>query len=79
MFIVQIQKVLGKETPIGKLSPDIPVYIINEGCEPPFFTQCFEWDSSKANVRKLKSSLKYRFIYFSFLQITLNAFTLHVI
>nr|GME12574.1 villin-1 isoform X1 [Ipomoea batatas] len=45
-----VPKVLGKETPIGKLSPDIPIYIINEGCEPPFFTQCFEWDSSKANM-----------------------------
>ncbi|CAH9129223.1 unnamed protein product [Cuscuta epithymum] len=44
------QKFHGKETPIGKLSPYIPVYIVTEGCEPPFFTQYFEWDFSKANM-----------------------------
>lgn len=30
-----------------KLSPQVPVYIINEGSEAPFFTRFFAWDSGK--------------------------------
>ncbi|XP_061358502.1 villin-1 [Gastrolobium bilobum] len=32
------------------LSPDIPIYVVTEGHEPPFFTRFFSWDHSKANI-----------------------------
>jgi len=37
-----------------KLSPQVPVYIVNEGSEPPFFTRFFAWDSGKSAVSVLK-------------------------
>ena len=33
-----------------KLSPEVPIYIITEGNEPPFFTRFFKWDSAKTAV-----------------------------
>ncbi|MFS7953504.1 putative villin headpiece, villin/Gelsolin, ADF-H/Gelsolin-like domain superfamily [Helianthus anomalus] len=32
------------------LSMDTPIYVVKEGHEPPFFTNFFEWDASKANM-----------------------------
>ncbi|KAL6967660.1 actin filament capping, variant 2 [Sarracenia purpurea var. burkii] len=32
------------------LSLETPIYVVSEGYEPPFFTQFFEWDFSKANM-----------------------------
>lgn len=33
-----------------KLSPEVPMYIVMEGSEPPFFTRFFTWDSGKSAV-----------------------------
>lgn len=35
------------------LSLEIPIYVVTEGDEPPFFTRFFSWDHSKANVSLL--------------------------
>lgn len=41
---------LEKGASVGQVHPEIPIYVITEGCEPHFFTRFFEWDSSKANM-----------------------------
>ncbi|XP_024026712.1 villin-1 [Morus notabilis] len=33
-----------------ELSLEMPIYVVNEGHEPSFFTRFFVWDSSKANM-----------------------------
>lgn len=35
---------------LEKLSHEVPIYIILEGSEPPFFTRFFTWDSAKSNM-----------------------------
>ncbi|KAL9224110.1 hypothetical protein vseg_000179 [Gypsophila vaccaria] len=35
---------------LEKLSPKVPIYIIMEGSEPPFFTRFFTWDSAKSAI-----------------------------
>ncbi|XP_074280873.1 villin-4-like isoform X2 [Silene latifolia] len=35
---------------LEKLSPKVPIYIIMEGSEPPFFTRFFTWDSAKSGI-----------------------------
>ncbi|KAK9697533.1 hypothetical protein RND81_08G043900 [Saponaria officinalis] len=35
---------------LEKLSPKVPIYIIMEGNEPPFFTRFFAWDSAKSAI-----------------------------
>ncbi|XP_068638444.1 villin-1 [Aristolochia californica] len=42
------QKFLKLDILLEGLSPKIPIYILTEGHEPPFFTRFFDWDSSKA-------------------------------
>ncbi|KAL3530874.1 hypothetical protein ACH5RR_010196 [Cinchona calisaya] len=42
-------KFLEKDT-VRRLHSETPVYVVTEGCEPPFFTCFFEWDPSKANM-----------------------------
>ncbi|KAJ9548328.1 hypothetical protein OSB04_020871 [Centaurea solstitialis] len=44
------QKFLERDFLLEKLSLETPVYIINEGSEPQFFTRFFTWDSSKSAV-----------------------------
>lgn len=44
------QEFIAKGASVGQVHLEIPIYVITEGCEPPFFTRFFEWDSSKANV-----------------------------
>jgi len=39
------------------LSMNIPIYIVTEGHEPPFFTRFFSWDHSNENVSLLPSKL----------------------
>ncbi|CAI9106955.1 OLC1v1006207C1 [Oldenlandia corymbosa var. corymbosa] len=43
-------KFVEKGGSLGRLPSEIPVYVVAEGCEPPFFTCFFEWDPSKANM-----------------------------
>jgi len=39
------------------LSLEVPIYVVMEGYEPPFFTRFFSWDHSKENVSLLRSKL----------------------
>ncbi|XAR60727.1 hypothetical protein NMG60_11034210 [Bertholletia excelsa] len=43
-------KFLEMDVLVEGLSLETPLYVVTEGCEPPFFTQFFEWDFSKANM-----------------------------
>lgn len=51
------QKFLEMDVLVEGLSLEIPIYVITEGHEPPFFTRFFSWDHSKANVSLLPSKL----------------------
>ncbi|KAL1359323.1 hypothetical protein HN51_004625 [Arachis hypogaea] len=42
------EKFLEHDFLLEKLSHVAPVYVINEGSEPPFFTRFFKWDSGKS-------------------------------
>ncbi|MED6145064.1 Villin-4 [Stylosanthes scabra] len=42
------EKFLEHDYLLEKLSHVAPVYVINEGSEPPFFTRFFKWDSAKS-------------------------------
>ncbi|XP_044471123.1 villin-4-like isoform X1 [Mangifera indica] len=44
------EKYLEHDFLLEKLSPEIPIYIVMEGSEPPFFTRFFTWDSAKSNM-----------------------------
>lgn len=46
------QKFIEKDVLTEGLSLEMPIYVVAEGQEPSYFTRFFEWDSSKANVRK---------------------------
>lgn len=35
---------------LEKLSPKVPIYVVMEGSEPPFFTRFFTWDSAKSAI-----------------------------
>ncbi|KAH9805828.1 Villin-4 [Citrus sinensis] len=35
---------------LEKLPHEVPIYIVLEGSEPPFFTRFFTWDSAKTNM-----------------------------
>ncbi|XP_059306347.1 villin-1-like [Lycium ferocissimum] len=59
-------KFLEMETPDGVHPQKTPVYVVNEGCEPPFFTRFFDWDFSRANVSLVSSCMLITFA-FSFL------------
>lgn len=45
-----MQKFLEADILAEGLSMEIPIYIVTEGHEPPFFTHFFLWDPLKANV-----------------------------
>lgn len=47
------QKFIETDVHAEGLSLEMPIYVVNEGHEPSFFTRFFVWDSSKANVRTL--------------------------
>ncbi|KOM52502.1 hypothetical protein LR48_Vigan09g116100 [Vigna angularis] len=44
------QKFLEMDVLAEGLSLDIPIYIVTEGYEPPFFTCFFSWDHSRENI-----------------------------
>ncbi|GAB4838260.1 hypothetical protein Ancab_027789 [Ancistrocladus abbreviatus] len=44
------EKFLEQDFLLEKLSRETPIYIIREGCEPPFFTRFFTWDSAQSNM-----------------------------
>lgn len=44
------QKFLETDILAEGLSLEIPIYVVTEGYEPPFFTCFFAWDSLKANM-----------------------------
>lgn len=44
------QKFLEMDILVEGLSLEIPIYVVTEGHEPPFFTRYFSWDHSKAKV-----------------------------
>ncbi|KAK7305383.1 hypothetical protein VNO77_43288 [Canavalia gladiata] len=43
-------KFLEMDVLVEGLSLSIPIYVVTEGHEPPFFTRFFSWDHSKANI-----------------------------
>ncbi|XP_020224778.1 villin-1 isoform X2 [Cajanus cajan] len=43
-------KFLEMDILVEGLSLNIPIYIVTEGHEPPFFTRFFSWDHSKENI-----------------------------
>ncbi|KAK7387220.1 hypothetical protein VNO78_27824 [Psophocarpus tetragonolobus] len=43
-------KFLEMDVLVEGLSLNIPIYIVTEGYEPPFFTRFFSWDHSKDNI-----------------------------
>ncbi|KAK7289772.1 hypothetical protein RIF29_03698 [Crotalaria pallida] len=43
-------KFLELDVLVEGLSLEVPIYVVTEGCEPPFFTRFFSWDHSKANI-----------------------------
>ncbi|RDY13488.1 Villin-1, partial [Mucuna pruriens] len=43
-------KFLEMDVLVEGLSLNIPIYIVTEGYEPPFFTRFFSWDHSKENI-----------------------------
>ncbi|KHN06263.1 Villin-1 [Glycine soja] len=43
-------KFLEMDVLVEGLSLNIPIYIVTEGHEPPFFTRFFSWDHSKENI-----------------------------
>ena len=45
------QKFLEKHASDEGISLETPIYVVTEGQEPPLFTQFFQWDISKENVR----------------------------
>lgn len=47
------QKFLELDVLVESLSLEVPIYVVMEGYEPPFFTRFFLWDHSKANVSLL--------------------------
>lgn len=51
------QKFLEMDVLVEGLSLEVPIYVVMEGYEPPFFTRFFLWDHSKANVSLLRSKL----------------------
>ncbi|XP_052198990.1 villin-4-like [Diospyros lotus] len=42
------EKFLERDFLLEQLSHEAPVYIVTEGCEPPFFTRFFTWDTAKS-------------------------------
>lgn len=50
LFWSLLQKFIEHDFLLEKLSDEVPIYIILEGSEPPFFTRFFTWDSAKSNV-----------------------------
>lgn len=57
MEICHEQKFLEMDVLVEGLSLEVPIYVVMEGYEPPFFTRFFSWDHSKANVSLLPSKL----------------------
>ncbi|XP_042444223.1 villin-3-like isoform X2 [Zingiber officinale] len=45
-----VETFIEKDVILENLSRKLPVYIIMEGCEPPFFTRHFNWDYPKSNM-----------------------------
>ncbi|KAG6474650.1 hypothetical protein ZIOFF_068588 [Zingiber officinale] len=45
-----VETFIEKDVILENLSQKLPVYIIMEGCEPPFFTRHFNWDYAKSNM-----------------------------
>ncbi|CAK8565915.1 unnamed protein product [Lathyrus sativus] len=43
-------KFLEMDVLVEGLSVEVPIYVVMEGYEPPFFTRFFSWDHSKANI-----------------------------
>ncbi|KAJ1384205.1 Villin/Gelsolin [Sesbania bispinosa] len=43
-------KFLEMDVLVEGLSLEMPIYVVTEGHEPPFFTRFFSWDHSKANI-----------------------------
>ncbi|XP_058759875.1 villin-1-like [Vicia villosa] len=43
-------KFLEMDVLVEGLSLEVPIYVVMEGYEPPFFTRFFSWDHSKANI-----------------------------
>ncbi|XP_057545488.1 villin-4-like [Amaranthus tricolor] len=41
------EKFVERDFLLEKLSPKVPIYVVMEGSEPPFFTRFFTWDSAK--------------------------------
>ncbi|KAL9224572.1 hypothetical protein vseg_000593 [Gypsophila vaccaria] len=44
------EKFVERDFLLEKLSPKVPIYVIMEGNEPPFFTRFFTWDSAKSGI-----------------------------
>ncbi|XP_021836754.1 villin-4 isoform X2 [Spinacia oleracea] len=44
------EKFVERDFLLEKLSPKVPVYVVMEGSEPPFFTRFFTWDSEKSTI-----------------------------
>ncbi|KAL2928883.1 Villin-4 [Bienertia sinuspersici] len=42
------EKFVERDFLLEKLSPKVPIYVVMEGSEPPFFTRFFTWDSDKS-------------------------------
>lgn len=51
------QKFLEMDVLVEGLSMKVPIYVVMEGHEPPFFTRFFSWDHLKANVSLLPSKV----------------------
>lgn len=44
------EKFVERDFLLEKLSPKVPIYVVMEGSEPPFFTRFFTWDSAKFTI-----------------------------
>ncbi|CAO2841806.1 unnamed protein product [Amaranthus hypochondriacus] len=44
------EKFVERDFLLEKLSPKVPIYVVMEGSEPPFFTRFFTWDSAKFSM-----------------------------
>ncbi|KAH9653843.1 Villin-4 [Citrus sinensis] len=44
------EKFIGHDFLLENLPHEVPIYIVLEGSEPPFFTRFFTWDSAKTNM-----------------------------
>ncbi|XP_021724968.1 villin-4-like [Chenopodium quinoa] len=44
------EKFVERDFLLEKLSPKVPIYVVMEGGEPPFFTRFFTWDAERSTI-----------------------------